>query len=82
MKQPFIVCYAILLLCCFCGRQSLFAQNVGIGTNTPHAKAALEVRSTDKGVLFPTLTTVQRNLITNPPNGLHIFNTDERCLNY
>ncbi len=58
------------------------AQNVGIGTNTPNAKAALEIKATDKGILFPRLTSAQRNAITNPPNGLHIFNTDERCLNY
>ena len=60
----------------------LFAQNVGIGTTTPNAKAALEIKSTDKGILFPRLNSVQRNAITNPPNGLMIFNTDERCLNY
>lgn len=58
------------------------AQNVGIGTNSPNAKAALEIKSSDKGVLFPRLTSAQRNAITDPPNGLHIYNTDERCLNY
>jgi hypothetical protein len=40
------------------------------------------MKSTNQGVLFPTLTNVQRNAINNPPNGLHIFNADERCLNY
>src|SRR5258705_8949004 len=60
----------------------LFAQNVGIGTNSPNAKAILDVKATDKGILFPRMTTTQRNAISNPPNGLHIFNTDERCLNY
>src|SRR5690349_5985426 len=58
------------------------SQNVGIGTNTPNAKAALEIKATDKGILFPRMTSAQRNAISNPPNGLHIFNTDERCLNY
>ncbi len=56
--------------------------NVGIGTSTPHSKAALEVKSTDKGILFPGLTNAQRDAITDPPHGLHIFNTEERCLNY
>lgn len=55
---------------------------VGIGTTTPHPKAALEINSTDKGVLFPRMTTQQRDEIINPPNGLHVFNTDDRCLNY
>lgn len=55
---------------------------IGIGTTTPNAKAALDIRATDKGVLFPRMTTVQRNAITNPPDGLTIYNTDERCANY
>jgi hypothetical protein len=28
------------------------------------------------------MTTSQRDAISSPPDGLHIFNTDERCLNY
>lgn len=60
----------------------LFSQSVGIGTTTPHVRAALEVRSTNKGVLFPRLTSAQRNAIINPPDGLHVYNRDEGCLNY
>ena len=59
-----------------------FAQNIGIGTSTPNSKALLDVSSTSKGVLFPRLNTLQRDAITNPPDGLHIYNTDEHCLNY
>ncbi len=55
---------------------------VGIGTNNPNNKAALDVQATDKGVLFPRLTTSQRNAIVNPPDGLHIYNSTERCLNF
>ena len=58
------------------------SNQIGIGTENPHPKAILEMKSTSQGVLFPTLTTAQRNAIANPPNGLHIFNSDERCLNY
>lgn len=58
------------------------SNQIGIGTEKPHAKAILDIQSTSQGVLFPTLTTAQRNAITNPPNGLHIFNADEKCLNY
>jgi hypothetical protein len=58
------------------------SQNVGIGTPSPHPKAILEIKTTNKGILFPRLTSAQRNSIVNPPDGLHIFNTDERCLNY
>ncbi len=38
----------------------------------------LEVNSTTNGVLFPRMTTDQRNAITSPPEGLLIFNTDEK----
>ena len=58
------------------------SKQIGIGTENPHSKAILDIKSTSQGVLFPTLTTAQRNDINNPPNGLHIFNSDERCLNY
>lgn len=59
-----------------------YSQNVGIGTTTPNPKAALEIKATDKGILFPRLTSAQRDAISDPPNGLHIYNVDERCLNY
>lgn len=55
--------------------------NVGIGTSTPNASAILDITSTDKGVLFPRLTTAQRNAIANPPTGLIIYNTDCEALN-
>src|SRR5450755_320187 len=58
------------------------AQNVGIGTNSPNPKAALDIVSTSKGILFPRLNTQQRNAIAAPPDGLHIYNTDDHCLNY
>ena len=77
MKKILVSLHFILFFSCISN-----AQNVGIGTTTPNANAVLEIKSTDKGVLFPRLTTAQRNTISNPPNGLHIFNTDERCINY
>ncbi|MFY0605850.1 MAG: hypothetical protein JXR10_03990 [Cyclobacteriaceae bacterium] len=48
---------------------------VGIGTDIPHASAALEVESTTKGFLLPRLTTAERDVITSPAAGLMIFNT-------
>lgn len=58
------------------------SDQIGIGTEVPHPNAILDMRSTSQGVLFPTLTTAQRDAISNPPNGLHIFNSDDKCLNY
>lgn len=38
--------------------------------------AALEIIATDKGLLLPRMTKVERNLITSPTEGLVIYQTD------
>ncbi len=63
--------------------QSSFAQgSVGIGTQTPNASAALDVVSTNKGLLVPRLTVLQRDAITTPAIGLLIYNTEALTFNY
>ncbi|RTQ51382.1 hypothetical protein EJV47_06140 [Hymenobacter gummosus] len=59
------------------------AQSVGIGTATPHASAALDVRSpgNNQGLLPPRLTQAQRDAIANPATGLLVYNLDTRALN-
>jgi hypothetical protein len=57
-----------------------YSQNVGIGTTTPDSSAALEIKSSSQGFLPPRMTTTQRNAITNPAEGLQIFNTTTKCL--
>ena len=49
--------------------------NIGIGTGTPDATAILHADSTTKGVLFPRMTTTQKNAISSPATGLVIFDT-------
>lgn len=56
------------------------AQNVGIGTQTPHASAQLDVSSTTKGLLAPRMTTAQRNAIANPAKGLLVYDTQVNSL--
>ena len=68
--------YWQLLLCLALIPTQLFSQAVGIGTNTPHASAQLDVTSTTKGVLFPRMTLAQRNAIVSPTAGLMIYQTD------
>ena len=60
--------------------QTMFSQNVGIGTNAPHASAALDVVSTNKGISIPSMTTAQRNAIASPKAGLFVFDTDRQTL--
>lgn len=49
--------------------------SIGAGTASPSANAALEVSSTNKGLLLPRLTTSQIATIPLPDPGLLIFNT-------
>ena len=53
----------------------VFAQT-GIGTSTPDPSAKLHVASTEKGLLIPRMTSAQRTAISNPANGLMVYQTD------
>lgn len=54
----------------------LYAQNnVGIGTNTPHVNAALEIRSNNKGLLMPRLSNTARKNMTTVPKGMIVFDS-------
>jgi hypothetical protein len=55
---------------------------VGIGTNTPDNSAILDVQSSDRGILFPRMTSSQRNAITAPALGLQVFDTNTNSLWY
>lgn len=67
-----------IILCL--GLNTLFAQNnVGIGTTTPNANAILEMQSTTQGVLVPRMTTLQRNAIAAPTEGLLVYDIDVNC---
>lgn len=50
--------------------------NIGIGTTTPHQSAALDIVSSNQGLLTPRLSTVQRLSIVQPALGLLVFDTD------
>lgn len=59
---------------------SLLAQNVGIGTATPHASAKLQVESSNSGLLIPrvALVAVTNNTtpVAAPATGLIVWNTN------
>ena len=55
---------------------TITAGALGLGVSSPDASALLEVSSTTKGFLPPRMTYAQRNLISNPANGLIIFCLD------
>ncbi len=67
--------YLIAWSCSF----SASAQQIGVGTATPHPSSVLDVSDTLRGILIPRLTTQQRDNIANPADGLIIFNVERAC---
>ena len=55
---------------------AIHAQGVGVGTPTPDASSALDVKSTTQGLLLPRMRGDQRAAIANPAQGLLAFQTD------
>jgi len=50
-------------------------QRIGVATLTPNTSAAIDISSTTGGLLFPRMTTTQRDAIPSPADGLVIYNT-------
>lgn len=55
---------------------------IGIGTTAPNVSSVLDITSTTKGMLTPRMTTVQRNAITTPADGLMVYDTDLKVFYY
>jgi hypothetical protein len=55
--------------------QNYLAGALSIGVTTANASALLQVDSTSQGVLFPRMTTTQKNAIASPAVGLIIYDT-------
>ena len=53
----------------------LVSAQIGIGTENPDASAILEIKSTESGALLPRMTTSERNSITDPADGLTVYDT-------
>jgi hypothetical protein len=58
------------------------SQNVGIGTTTPAASAALEIEATDKGLLIPRMDSTARKAISSPAEGLMVFDSTYNVFYY
>jgi hypothetical protein len=72
MKQ----CILLFGALCLFLTSAIAQNNVGIGTTTPNASAALDVQSTTQGMLVPRMTKAQRDLIATPATGLLVYQTD------
>ncbi len=67
---------ALTLVLCF----SIGYAQVGIGTATPNETSLLDMQSNSKGLLIPRMTTVERDAIVTPADGLQIYNTTKNTL--
>ncbi|MBU0765673.1 MAG: hypothetical protein KJ607_12635, partial [Bacteroidetes bacterium] len=56
--------------------------NVGVGTTSPSPSAAMDIVSSTRGFLPPRLSSNERDAISDPEEGLVIYNTTTGCLNF
>jgi len=83
IKLSFMKRYFVLFVSMMVGIASGYAQSkVGNNPTSINATAVFEVESTTKGFLPPRMTTAQRNAIPNKVNGLVIYNTDVKCMQW
>lgn len=78
MKTKKLPQIALKLIALFLFTTTMYSQ-VGIGTLTPDASAMLDVASTTQGLLTPRMTSVERTAISNPANGLLVYDTSENA---
>ena len=55
------------------GLITIASNKLGIG-GTPVTSAKVDIQGTDGALLLPRLTTAQRDALTNPTNGMVIYN--------
>jgi hypothetical protein len=59
---------------------ALISGQVGIGTDSPSGSAALEISSTTQGFLPPRMPDTEMNAISQPAEGLIVWNLDNKSL--
>jgi len=70
--KKFVLLIAVLAYCV----QAAAQVSISVDTSGPDPSAMLDVQSTNKGLLPPRMTLVQRDGILSPAWGLQIFATD------
>jgi len=56
--------------------------SASLGATTANASAILDIVSTTKGVLFPRMTTTQKNAISSPASGIQVYDTTLNQMSY
>ncbi len=60
----------------------IHAQSVGINTSSPDASAALDITSSDKGLLIPRMSSTERQAIATPAIGLMVYDNTATAFYY
>ncbi len=78
MKTSKLLALSVFLLIIIIISPEIYSQGVAINESgsAADASAMFDVKSTDKGMLIPRLTTSQRGQISSPATGLMIYQTD------
>jgi hypothetical protein len=76
MKFNLLNFVAIIAVCC-----SLNAQ-IGIGTIAPDSSSIIDISSSSKGMLTPRMTTAERVGISNPAEGLMVYDISLDAFHY
>lgn len=80
MSNNLLKFHLSLVICLVVLGKASSQSGVTIGANSPnHPSAVLDLQGTSGGLLYPRLTTTERNAISNPAVGLMIFNTTSKC---
>lgn len=82
IKKPTLQNHKTLLLLFFLFLTLTGNAQIGIGTIVPNTSSVLDITSTTKGLLTPRMTSVQRNAITTPADGLMVYDTDLKVFYY
>ncbi len=73
--------YTLIIISAWCFNLSA-QNNVGIGTPNPAPSSLVDMQATDRGLLVPRMSTLQRNAINTPAQGLLVYDTDLNCFYY
>ena len=74
--------YLLVLTCCLITFSTAAQVSISATPGNPDGSAMLDVKSTNKGLLLPRMSTSQRNAISSPAKGLMVYDTDLNSLWY
>lgn len=70
----------LMLFIFICAGISMAQVGINNDASAPDSSAILDVKSDTRGLLPPRMTTLERDAITNPVEGLVVYNTDSKII--